>query len=263
MPADTLYLREDMASVVGDNDPFAWFAGLEGEEFRALENRRTYAVEFAGKRYFVKYHRGTGSGEIFKNLLQLRLPVTSAYNEWQALTRLRELGIRVPVIVAWGKRGLLPQNAESFIVTEDVGTQLNLEDLSRHWPQQPPHFSEKLALIREVAAISRKMHNNGICHRDFYICHFLVQGEGNNRLTLIDLHRALVKNTLGLRWIVKDVGSLYFSALAIGLTQRDLLRFVRSYSGADLKTALGNNGSFWRRVQARADKLKRRHGLPD
>jgi heptose I phosphotransferase len=260
MPADTLYLREDLATVVGDNDPFAWFAGLEGEEFRSLESRRTYAVELAGKRFFVKYHRGTGTGEILKNLLQLRLPVTSARNEWQALTRLKELGIRVPVIAAWGKRGLLPQNAESFIVTEDVGTQLNLEDLSRHWPQHPPPFSEKLALMREVADISRTMHDNGICHRDFYLCHFLVQAQRNNQLTLIDLHRALVKNTLGLRWIIKDVGSLYFSALNIGLTQRDLLRFVRSYSGTDLKMALEKNGKFWWQVRARAEKLKRRHG---
>jgi heptose I phosphotransferase len=260
MAADTLYLREDLATAVGSNDPFVFFAGLEGEEFRALESRRTYAVELAGKRFFVKYHRGTGTGEILKNLLQLRLPVTSARNEWQALTRLQELGIRVPVIAAWGKRGLLPQNAESFIVTEDVGTQLNLEDLSRHWRQHPPRFSEKLALIREVAAISRTMHDNGICHRDFYICHFLVQKQRNNQLTLIDLHRALVNNTLGLRWIIKDVGSLYFSALDIGLTQRDLLRFVRSYSGTDLRTALGENRKFWRQVQGRAHKLKQRHG---
>ena len=255
-----LFLRHDLAAIIGDKDPFAWFAGLDGEVFRALENRRTFAVTLGGRRYFVKVHRGTGLGEILKNLASFRLPVTSSRNEWRALNRLHDLGIRVPVVAAYGKRGLLPQTTESFIVTEDVGTQMNLEDLTRDWPRQPPRFADKLALIREVAGISRRMHGNGICHRDFYICHFLVTGETQRQMTLIDLHRALVKNRLGMRWIIKDVGSLYFSAMAIGLTQRDLLRFIRTWSGSDLREEFEKNSGFWRKVKVRADNLKKRHG---
>ena len=220
MPAEELTLRGDIAAVIGDEDPFAFFARLEGEEFRALESRRTYAVDLAGKRYFVKYHRGTPTGEIIKNLVQLRLPVTGARNEWRALATLHRLGIPVPVVAGYGRRGLLPQTAESFIVTEDVGTRFNLEDLTRDWPQNPPSFREKLGLVREVAKISRTMHDNGVCHRDFYICHFLVKRNGGHSLTVIDLHRALVKNNLGRRWIVKDVGSLYFSAMTCRPTPR-------------------------------------------
>lgn len=260
MAVEELYLRDDVKTFIGDKDPFACFANLDGEVFRALESRRTYAVTLGDKRFFVKYHRGTPTREVIKNLLQLRLPVTSASNEWQALTRLQQLGIKVPVIAAYGKRGLLPQTTESFIVTEDVGTQMNLEDLTRDWSQNAPTWQDKQALMREVAAISRRMHGNGICHRDFYICHFLVRGDIGKRLTLIDLHRALVKRSLGQRWIIKDVGSLYFSAVNIGLTQRDLLRFVRGYSGESLRSALGNNGEFWRKVKARADRLVAKHG---
>jgi len=260
MPAEEIYLREDLADQVGNADPFAFFSSLEGEVFRALESRRTFAVELGNKRFFVKYHRGTGSAEILKNLLQLRLPVVSARNEWLALEKLRKLGVDVPLVAAYGKRGVLPQSCESFIVTEDVGTQENLEDLTRHWPDTAPPFREKLALIREVAHISSRMHGNGICHRDFYICHFMLAGSGENRLTLIDLHRALVKNRLARRWIVKDVGSLYFSAMEIGLGQRDLLRFIRFYSGMSLESALGKDGRFWERVRRRARKLKAKHG---
>lgn len=259
MPSE-LSLSAALAAAVGEQDPFDYFAKREGEEFRALESRRTYAVDLGGQRYFVKVHRGTGTGEILKNLLQGRLPVTSARNEWRALTRLKELGIRVPVIAGYGRRGLLPQLTESFIVTEDVGTQENLEDLTRHWHSQPPRFSDKLALIREVAATSRCMHDNGICHRDFYICHFMVTGERGAWLTLIDLHRALIKRRLDRRWIVKDLGSLWFSAMDIGLTGRDLLRFVRAYSGTGLKAAFAYDANFWMAVKARADRLKRRHG---
>jgi len=246
----------DLATGLAGRDPFAFFAGQAGETFRALQTRRTYAVELWGKRYFVKYHRGTPTAEILKNLLQFRLPVTSARNEWRALTRLRELGVAVPAVAAYGKRGWLPQRSESFIVTEDVGTQENLEDLTG----SPVSFREKCALIREVANVSRAMHGQGICHRDFYICHFLVKGIRGNRLTLIDLHRALVKKHLPERWIVKDVGSLYFSVMDIGLSDRDLLRFVRHYTGITLKEALNGNRAFWEKVVGRARKLKARHG---
>jgi len=77
---------------------------------------------------------------------------------------------------------------------------------------------------------------------------------------LIDLHRALLKKQLGQRWIIKDIGSLYFSAMDIGLTQWDLYRFVRSYAGTSLRTALTEQDTFWRKVKERAERLKRRHG---
>ena len=259
MPTEELFFRVDLKDQFASKDVFSFIAGLEGKEYRALEYRRTIATVLDGKRYFVKHHKGSGITEILKNLLQFRMPVISARNEWLALSRLNELGIAVPRIAAYGLRGWLPQKCESFIVTEDVGTQRNLEDLTRDWNNKPPLFAVKLALIKELAGISHQMHSHGICHRDFYICHFLLSEQGSNRLTLIDLHRALVKENLGERWLIKDIGSLYFSAMDIGLTQRDLLRFIRFYSGLSLKEALRKKRSFWGAVQKRAEKLERRH----
>ena len=265
MMATDVFIREDLQPYLPKENVFTFIAEMDGEEFRALESRRTIAVDLGGKRYFVKYHRGTKTAEILKNLLQFRLPVVSAHNEWRALSRLDALNIKVPQIAAYGRRGLLPQTCESFIVTDDVGTQENLEDLTRDWQSKPPAFARKLALIREVAAISRRMHSSGICHRDYYICHFMVTGniEGDSgkggSLTLIDLHRALVKRKLGQRWVIKDIGSLYFSAMDIGLTSRDLFRFIRLYSGMSLKNALTRESDFWKLVFERATKLKSRH----
>lgn len=260
MAAETTWLRDDIREAAGDRNIFEFIAGLDGEVYRALEYRRTFSAEFGGKRYFVKYHRGTGTGEILKNLLQLRLPVTSSRNEWRALNRLGELGISVPSVAAYGRRGWLSQTCESFIVTDDVGTRENLEDLTRDWGSNPPPLSEKLALIREVAAISRQMHSHGICHRDFYLCHFLVSNREEQQLTLIDLHRALVKNPLARRWVIKDIGSLYYSTMEIGLKQRDLFRFIRAYTNVPLKHALEQDRDFWEKVLARASRLKNKHG---
>ena len=60
------------------------------------------------------------------------------------------------------------------------------------------------------------------------------------------------------RWRVKDVASLYFSALDIGLTGRDVLRFLRAYFGQPLKAIVADQASLLRAVERKADKLYRR-----
>jgi heptose I phosphotransferase len=263
MADNTFWLREDIAGLIGDKNPFDFFSKLEGEVFRALEFRRTFAVELGDKRYFVKHHSGSSVGEILKNLLQLRLPIISAENEILAIKKLAAQGITVPTIAAYGRRGLLPNAIESFIVTEDVGTQENLEDVTRNWPNKEPAFAEKVSLIRKVSEISARMHNSGICHRDFYLCHFMApfvtEGQEENHLILIDLHRALVKKHLGQRWVIKDIAGLYFSAMDIGLSRRDLFRFIRMYSGNSLRVVLEKEAAFWQKVERRALKMKKKH----
>jgi heptose I phosphotransferase len=108
------------------------------------------------------------------------------------------------------------------------------------------------------------MHENGMNHRDFYLCHFLLDKdfalsntiEDNTALFLIDLHRAQIRDKVPERWLVKDIGSLYFSALDIELSQRDVFRFIQYYSGSSLRESLLNRQDFWRKVQHRAAKLR-------
>ncbi|MDT8397395.1 MAG: lipopolysaccharide core heptose(I) kinase RfaP [Pseudomonadales bacterium] len=261
MKANELYLREDFRDAWQGKDPFACAQAIEGKVYRALENRRTLRFEFNGQAFFIKMHKGLAWPEIVKNLVQLRLPVASARNEWLALARLRELGIDAPTVVAYGNRGRLPATVESFLVTEDLGKVESLEDICQSWPAQPPAFAFKFALLQKVAWISQTLHAHGICHRDLYICHFLLRqdsGPGRFTLFLIDLHRALIKNNLGRRWVIKDVGSLYFSALAIGLSSRDRLRFIRWYSGKGLRQCLTEDRKFWLGVETRARRIAAR-----
>lgn len=254
-----LWLREDMEQLWRGQDPFQAAFALEGETYRVLEQRQTLAFTVNGKRYFIKRHRGATWGEVFKNLLTLRLPVVSARNEYHAIRRLQELGLRAPVIAAYGRRGATPGTLESFLVTEDVGPNVTLEDYCAQWRMQPPAFGDKRALVEELAHISRTLHHNGICHRDYYLCHFL-RTAPNAPLTLIDLHRALVRRKLARRWIVKDLAGLYFSALDCGLTQRDLYRFMRAYRQATLRATLGGDRDLWEAVRERALRLYRKEG---
>jgi heptose I phosphotransferase len=225
---------------------------LQGEVYRRAPGRRTLRFAHGGRSYFVKLHSGVGWAEIFKNLFTLRLPVLGATNEFEAIRRMRAAGLAAPRPVAYAREGTNPATRRSLIVTEDLGDSISLETLCAAWPQHPPAIGEKRALIAEVARISRRMHEDGINHRDFYLCHFL-RSYTDGRLYVIDLHRAQLRRRVPRRWLVKDLGGLYFSAMDIGLTRRDLYRFLRAYTGRPLRETLRD--PFWAEVRRRADSL--------
>ncbi len=261
-----LYLNDDFARHWAGADPFDAAGELSGEVFRAKEGRRTLRFELGGRSYFLKLHRGIGWGEVFKNLSQLRLPVLGAANEFDAARALAELGVDTLTPVAFGARGLNPAQQLSFIVTEDLAGTVSLEDLCRDWPQAPPPRALKQALLQRLARVSRVMHGAGINHRDYYICHFLLDpasvGESPREETLrcylIDLHRAQQRSRVPRRWTVKDIAGLFYSAMDIGLSRRDLLRFMAIYMNKPWRQTLSEDARFWQQVRVRAEKLYRK-----
>jgi len=60
------------------------------------------------------------------------------------------------------------------------------------------------------------------------------------------------------RYLVKDVGGLYFSAMDIALTRHDILRFIRAYSGKPLRETLSCERAFYRDVDDAAHALYRK-----
>ena len=264
MSRPAVYLDEPFRTLWAGRDPFAAVEELQGEVFRELEARRTLRTEVAGRGYFVKIHRGVGWGEIFKNLLSLRLPILGAGNEWRAIKRLEQLGLDTMCGVAFGERGSNPATQHSFIVTEELAPTISLEDYCREWPDSPPDVLLKRALLQRVAEMARRMHGGGVNHRDFYICHFLLHLDPaptptNLKLSLIDLHRAQIRDETPRRWREKDLASLYFSALNIGLTRRDVLRFLRMYFERPLRAVLREEGALLKHLSSEASRLQERY----
>jgi heptose I phosphotransferase len=252
---NTVYLAEPFQALWAGRDPFAAVECLQGRISRALEGRRTLRVEVAGHGYFVKIHHGIGWREIFKNLLSLRLPVTGARNEWRALQRLREHHVDTMRAVAYGERGRNPATRHSFLITEELAPTISLEDFCRDWKSNPPSPALKWRLIRRVAEMTGAMHRGGVNHRDLYICHFLLHLPPSDepKLSLIDLHRAQVRDRTPHRWRDKDLAALLFSAHDIGLTRRDHLRFLRAYFVRPLRDILHRERVLldWLPVEAR------------
>lgn len=229
-----LFLDAQWQEIWRGKDPFAEARALQGKVYRSKEGRRTLRFEHAGRGYFLKLHEGIGWGEIIKNLLQLRWPVLGAANEYRACLRLPQLGVDTMTPVAFGECGGNPAQQLSFLITEELADTVSLEDYCRPWQQQPPSLREKRAIIRKLAQVSKALHENGINHRDYYLCHFLrLDNEAAfclpDRLFLIDLHRVQMRHRTPRRWLVKDLAGLFYSAFDLPLTSRDLLCFLSVY----------------------------------
>ena len=239
-------------------DPFACVAELSGREFRRVKTRRTFRVELEGRGFFVKHHLGVGWGEILKNLLMGKLPVLGALNEYRALVRLKELGVPTMTPAACGCRGRDPAHLESFLITDELADMVDLETLFSERRNDPPPSQLRHAFLRAVAESAGKMHRGGVNHRDCYLCHYLTPRTGadfGKCVYVIDLHRAQLRKRVPRRYLVKDLGGLCFSAFDAGLSRRDALRFIRSYSGRKLRAEFRENAALWRAVLRCAEKL--------
>jgi heptose I phosphotransferase len=271
------YLRDDFAVGVatrgaGAAELLAWAEAVAAraapeDVYRDREGRKTLRFDYLGRSRFLKLHRGVGWGEIIKNLLQGRWPVLAATNEYRAVQVLGDIGVDTLSVAAYARRGSNPAAIASMIVTDDLVGTTSLENYCADWASTPPTTAVRLRLITALADSARRMHEAGINHRDFYLCHFHLDetslDQPRLRCYLIDLHRAQLRRRTPHRWRVKDLAGLYFSAMDCGLGRRDLWRFMRHYCAGGLRQALVDDMRLWREVSRRAGRLYRReHGRP-
>jgi len=251
----TLEVSQEVAEYFKSDNVFQEIMHLQGKAFRDVPGRKTIQVQLGEHSYFIKQHFGVGWGEIFKNLLTLKLPILGASTEKKAIQKLDSIGIATTPLVAFGEQGCNPANLQSFIITKDLGDIISLEDLCTSWKTSPPSAVFKRKLIIAVAQLARTLHINGLNHRDFYLCHLCLDADAlsNNqiKLYLIDLHRMLIHKKPAIQDNMKDIAALYFSSIGMGFTARDYLRFKHYYS-QDFESV---NNSFWQNVMSRANRL--------
>ena len=259
-------LYPDYAEIFGSYHSVDDFLVIDVDLVRDFKNRKTGRFEIDGKGFYIKKHFECGFGAVLDELFHLRKPHIGAGHERAVLDTLHTIGIETMKVAAFGQEGKTLAGQRSFLVTEELTLVESLEDVCASWPKEKPVEAFKKALLKEVAGIARTLHDNGINHRDFYICHFLLDTSSPSndhqnqppKLFLIDLHRAQQRPNVPFRWRVKDIGGLYFSAMDIGLTQRDLFRFMRLYTGKSLRQTLREDLRFWNAVRRRAVKIYRK-----
>lgn len=263
----TVILRDELQKLWQNRDVFAEVQKLEGNVAREVPGRQTLRFVLDGKAYYRKLHTGVGWGEIFKNLVRLRLPIIGARNEWEALNLLLSIGVPSLIPVAFGEKFRNPARRLSFVVTRELA---NVEELDKYLfsrrQNQPLGFNQKRLLIDELARVTCALHGQGINHRDLYLCHFLLdlnsiaqwQQGGRPVLHLVDLHRAQIRAQVPARWLVKDLASIYFSAMDLGVTRGDLVRFLEIYFAQPRAQVVKEKRTLLRQIEQRALQLYKR-----
>jgi heptose I phosphotransferase len=230
-----LVLEEPFRTLWKDKDPFEEVEKISGDVKRAIETRRTLRFKAEGKSYYLKLHHGTDMKEVMKSLIRLRTPVLGADREWNAIHRLAEHGIDTLEGVAYGDDGGNPLSKISFIITKDLGSTWDVRGYLR---ERKPVPSVKRLIIQRLAKMVRGMHDCGINHRDCYLVHFLIHmpfnpikgTEKDLKISVIDLHRAQLRDQVPTRWRDKDLIGLLFSARELkNINQRDIFRFLKEY----------------------------------
>jgi len=115
----------------------------------------------------------------------------------------------------------------------DLRSFIAVEDLAGYQPadkliESGTPFATLLNPLADLAAL---LHERGLHHRDLYLCHFFVTLTPSIDIRLIDAAR--VNKLPGLfmrqRWIVKDLAQLWFSTLALPVTDAQRLALFQRY----------------------------------
>jgi tRNA A-37 threonylcarbamoyl transferase component Bud32 len=185
--------------------------------------------------FFLKRYVRPPVREQLRRLWESRGAHGTAWREAHFARELARQGIATLRTVAFGEqmRGKLEQ--ASFVMTAEVRGE-SLEQLANRAAADPtavPSWRDRVEIIRQLALITRRLHENGFFHRDLYLCHLFLtrNADGGIVLQLIDLARMIEKPWSGRRWMVKDLASLEYSSPQGLVTRADRVRFLYYYQG--------------------------------
>jgi 3-deoxy-D-manno-octulosonic acid kinase len=181
-----------------------------------------------------RYQHGGLFGGITRNLY---LGPSRALDELHVTARAEAQGAPVPHVLClalWPAAG--PFWSALIGTREERGARDLAEVL--HGEDDP---TARRALLREVGAAVRKLHDAGVDHRDLQLHNILAVDEGDGRrIVVVDLDRAVYhpRGALAPRLRARNLGRLTRSAVKAGMWRgriglRELAAFVGAYTGGD------------------------------
>jgi 3-deoxy-D-manno-octulosonic acid kinase len=177
-------------------------------------------------------------GGLFRGITRaLYLGPSRALDELHVTARAEASGAPVPHVIClalWPAAG--PFWSALIGTREERGARDLLEALLA-----APDARARRALLREVGAAVRKLHDAGVDHRDLQLHNVLVVDEaGRRRIVVVDLDRAVYhpRGPLAPRLRARNLGRLTRSAVKAGLFRgpigkRELAAFIGAYTGTD------------------------------
>jgi heptose I phosphotransferase len=200
---------------------------------------------------YIKRYLPVGFKERIKCAFSLKRSSYDANNEWDAICAFHshDWGTMVPLAVAAlpeGKTCNLTLGITDYIRASEWFDSIGREDVAR-----------RRRLIAKLANLAGEMHANGFAHQDFYLVHFFIKPDLDDKVFLIDLQRVIKQENLNLRWLIKDLGQLLFSAKGCA-TKHDIYFFWKIYLQ---HCPVAQNKRFIKAVLRKADKINKRDEL--
>lgn len=204
-----------------------------GEIMRSVPGRSTTCIElrtFSGGpqiAYLKRYERDY-LGNSQRLLRRLGWPAAGdeALHEWNALWQLRSAGFCTAQPLAAGQMTEQGCVTRSFLLTAEIEGGIAAHEFSK---TLSPRRRRQLAL--SIATLTGDFIRAGFAHRDYYLSHiFVVEKPGPVPwdLYLIDLQRVFRPRWLAIRWMIKDLGALAYTARLVGWSRPDLSAFYHA-----------------------------------
>ena len=197
---------------------------------------------------YLKRHYPLSLKKLVSQVFKLS-PSKTALDEFNNIVAFHLAGIPTMVPIAAGIRRAGFFRKKSFIVSKALDGCVRMDHFFSGRRDVPA--LKRRAIIKKVALLIRKMHGCGFNHRDLYLCHILF--DCNDSLFLLDLHRVDRRKEVPLRWKVKDIAALNYSAPLEAVSRADRLFFLKTYLGLDCLNKAGK--SFVHRVVKKTEKM--------
>jgi len=184
------------------------------------------------KTLFLKRYNRIPKVKQIKNWLDRKQKASTADYDRLPGEYLTPAGIATPKTVAYGSQWSGPFETRSFMFMENIKGGVSLEQkLPEYFTDfnYPDRHKLRCEFINKLADFTRKFHETGYRHRDYYLCHIFLVDEKD--FCLIDMHRCFKPGVTSERFRIKDITQLHYSSPGDLISQADRLRFYLRYTG--------------------------------
>jgi len=153
----------------------------------------------------------------------------NAANEGNIALTMKQRGVPVPEIMAFGRIKSIGILHEDVLVTREIANSMALREFIENSLKQM-NLKEKNDVIKKFAEFMAKLHDQGIYHRDFHLNNILIQyQEGHIGFSILDLNKVILyPGPLSCEKRSKQLGILL--SISWGLCSRnDRFRFLKNY----------------------------------
>jgi len=154
---------------------------------------------------YLKRYRPIPWREKLKNIICFKPYDFDAFHEWDALEAFLGLGLNTMLPLAAARL----DDGRSCDLTLGITGYTRASELVK---QLQPGDPRRAKLVLRLAEMVGRMHAAGMAHQDLYLVHFFILEQQDDTPFLIDLQRLIMQPQLALRWRVKDLAQLLFSA---------------------------------------------------